>query len=230
MSCQRGNVNRVRPQKYKNVIAFKNNRYDSSKRIKMINDKEIAEVCKKCQDIIAWKVKYRKYKPLSQPKTCIKCHNKSVKDAYYNVCLPCAKNLEVCCKCGNKEEIVSHFSPSEKEQLQAMAQLDHEVKALPERKRRTYYRYLKKLKGKKKPQPAMNSESINAVSGVDGEAGKEDLAPPITPHEYITSARRKLEELKDGMGDHFEDDLEGLSITSDDDDDDDDDDDWEEES
>ncbi|XP_056601035.1 uncharacterized protein C9orf85 homolog isoform X2 [Triplophysa dalaica] len=53
-----------------------------------------------------WKVKYNKYKPLSQPRKCVKCLQKTVKDAYYIICKPCAIKLELCAKCGKKEEIV----------------------------------------------------------------------------------------------------------------------------
>lgn len=36
----------------------------------------------------------------------VKCTQKTVKDAYHIICKPCALQLEVCCKCGKKEEII----------------------------------------------------------------------------------------------------------------------------
>lgn len=36
----------------------------------------------------------------------VKCSQKTVKDAYYIICKPCSLQLEICCKCGKKEEIV----------------------------------------------------------------------------------------------------------------------------
>ncbi|MPC21874.1 uncharacterized protein E2C01_014878 [Portunus trituberculatus] len=80
MSCQRGNTSRTRKQKHSNITAFKNNIHDSSKRTLAMNNMEITEVCKRCQEVIAWKVKYKKYKPLSQPKTCTRCHQKNIKE------------------------------------------------------------------------------------------------------------------------------------------------------
>lgn len=36
----------------------------------------------------------------------VKCLQKTVKDSYYIICKPCALQLELCAKCGKKEEIV----------------------------------------------------------------------------------------------------------------------------
>lgn len=40
--------------------------------------------------------------------TCVsvRCSQKAVKDAYHIICKPCALQLQLCCKCGKKEEIV----------------------------------------------------------------------------------------------------------------------------
>ncbi|KAI7813584.1 hypothetical protein IRJ41_023198 [Triplophysa rosa] len=63
-------------------------------------------LCQHCKDVMEWKVKYNKYKPLTQPRKCVKCLQKTVKDAYYIICKPCALKLELCAKCGKKDEIV----------------------------------------------------------------------------------------------------------------------------
>lgn len=36
----------------------------------------------------------------------VKCAQKTVKDAYHIICKPCSLQLEICCKCGKKEDIV----------------------------------------------------------------------------------------------------------------------------
>lgn len=36
----------------------------------------------------------------------VKCLQKTVKDSYHIMCRPCACKLEVCAKCGKKEDIV----------------------------------------------------------------------------------------------------------------------------
>ncbi|XP_053558481.1 uncharacterized protein C9orf85 homolog [Bombina bombina] len=107
MSSQKGNVYRSRPQKHKNVTSFKNDKYNSSSsRIKKINSKLHDGVCQRCKEVLEWKVKYSKYKPLSQPKKCVKCLQKTVKDSYHIICKPCAVKLDICAKCGKNEEIV----------------------------------------------------------------------------------------------------------------------------
>ncbi|KAB7503877.1 C9orf85-like protein [Armadillidium nasatum] len=106
MSSQRGNVKRTRGQKYQNKSAFQNSLHDTSRKTKEINKLEILEVCKQCKDVIEWKIKYKKYKPLTQPKTCSNCHLKSIKFAYHTLCDPCGKKLDVCCKCRQPKEIL----------------------------------------------------------------------------------------------------------------------------
>lgn len=70
MSSKRGDVQRSRPQRHQNKTAFKNDLHDNSDKIKKLNSMCISEVCLKCKEVIQWKIKYRKYKPLTQPKTC----------------------------------------------------------------------------------------------------------------------------------------------------------------
>lgn len=105
MSTQKGNILRTRPQKHKNRTVFKNNLHDTSHQIKIINSLQVGDVCIRCKDIIEWKIKYKKYKPLKQPRTCVKCSQKNVKQAYHVMCTECGKKLELCTKCCQKKEI-----------------------------------------------------------------------------------------------------------------------------
>ncbi len=73
MSTQRGSgLTRKRTQKHKNTFAFKNDLHDKTPQMKKINQLNVCEVCERCKAQIEWKIKYKKYKPLSQAKTCIK--------------------------------------------------------------------------------------------------------------------------------------------------------------
>ncbi|XP_062063067.1 uncharacterized protein C9orf85 homolog [Lepus europaeus] len=110
MSSQKGNMARSRPQKYQNVFSFKNDRFDKSAQTKRINAKLHEGVCQRCKEVLEWRVKYSKYKPLSKPKKCVKCLQKTVKDSYHIMCRLCAYELEVCAKCGKKEDIVIPFN------------------------------------------------------------------------------------------------------------------------
>nr|XP_025034657.1 uncharacterized protein C9orf85 homolog [Pelodiscus sinensis] len=79
-------------------------------RVQKINAKLHDGVCHHCKEVLEWRVKFNKYKPLSKPKKCVKCLQKTVKDSYHIICRPCACELEVCAKCGKEEEIVVPIS------------------------------------------------------------------------------------------------------------------------
>lgn len=106
MSSQRGNVSRSRPQKHQNATVFRNNKYGATVQLKKANAKVHEGVCQRCKDVLEWKIKFNKYKALDQSKKCVKCLQKTVRDAYYIMCKPCALKLDLCAKCGKKEEIV----------------------------------------------------------------------------------------------------------------------------
>lgn len=105
MSSQKGNCSRSRGQKHQNATAFRNDKYGASVQVKKAKAKIHDGLCQRCKDVLEWKVKYNKYKPLTQPRKCVKCLQKTVKDAYHIICKPCALKLELCAKCGKKEEI-----------------------------------------------------------------------------------------------------------------------------
>ena len=68
MSTRRKGDNKKKGQKYQNTVAFKNNLHDKSKTTKAINSLVVRGVCERCREIIEWKKKYKKYKPLTAPK------------------------------------------------------------------------------------------------------------------------------------------------------------------
>uniref|UniRef100_A0A1A8S4R5 Chromosome 9 open reading frame 85 n=1 Tax=Nothobranchius rachovii TaxID=451742 RepID=A0A1A8S4R5_9TELE len=120
MSSQKGNISRSRGQKHQNSTAFKNDKHGASSQVKKANSKIHDGLCQHCKGVLEWKVKYNKYKPLTQPRKCVKCSQKTVKDAYHIVCKPCSLQLDICCKCGKKEDIIipvnSHSDNREEEE------------------------------------------------------------------------------------------------------------------
>jgi hypothetical protein len=100
MSSERGNVKRTRPQKHQNSTKFKNDLHDKSDKTKYLNQVEIKDLCPKCKAIIEWKIKYKKYKLMSGPAVCTKCHEKNIKLSYRTICPPCANSQQLCPKCG----------------------------------------------------------------------------------------------------------------------------------
>lgn len=152
MSTQRGNTERRnRPQKYKNRTAFKNDLHDKTPQIKQINSIQVSEVCQHCKSVIEWKIKYKKYKPLKQAKTCVKCNQRNIKKAYHVLCSGCAKNSKSCAKCLKTESQdveIEPAPPSMIEQMKLKAEMDRMIKTLPERKRRTFLRFMNQGKQK----------------------------------------------------------------------------------
>lgn len=161
MSTQKGNSQRSRPQKYKNKTSFKNSLHDTSNRTKSINNLQIGGVCERCKEIIEWKIKYKKYKPLSQPRKCVKCDQKNVKNAYHVMCTECGRKYGMCTKCCQSKEVVVP-KPTQQEQVQLDIELKNLLETLPERKRRTFLRY-------------MTKKNQNLQEGSNVEEHKDDL-------------------------------------------------------
>jgi len=63
-------------------------------------------LCHRCHAIIEWRKKYRKYKPLTNPRKCNQCAQKTVRFAYHTLCAPCSGAKRVCAKCGESRELV----------------------------------------------------------------------------------------------------------------------------
>lgn len=73
MSSKKGDSGRTRPQKHQNSFAFKNDLHDKhTPKIKLLNSINVCEVCEQCKLVIEWKIKYKKYKPLTKPRQCNK--------------------------------------------------------------------------------------------------------------------------------------------------------------
>ncbi|XP_013389338.1 uncharacterized protein C9orf85 homolog [Lingula anatina] len=172
MSSQRGNVRKTGPPKHQNKKAFKNSLHDTSKKTKEINSLEVTGVCARCKDIIDWKIKYKKYKPLTVPKKCTKCEQKSVKRAYYMICTDCAKHHGVCAKCGEKKDIVQGPGLSAEEEASLNSQLQQELKMLPERKRRTFLRL--QAEGKLSDTGSAATFEDNSDQDTDEDCQSED--------------------------------------------------------
>ncbi|KAI5625257.1 hypothetical protein C0J50_15116 [Silurus asotus] len=115
MSSHKSSGSRARGQKFQNATAFKNDKYGATPQVKKANAKVHDGVCQRCKEILEWKVKYNKYKSLTQPRKCVKCLQKTVKDAYYVMCRTCALQLQLCAKCGKSEEVVIPLDKKEEE-------------------------------------------------------------------------------------------------------------------
>lgn len=68
MSTRRGH-NAKKGQRHQNTKAYKNDLHDTSKVTKQINGLVVGGVCARCREIIEWRKKFKKYKPLAAPKS-----------------------------------------------------------------------------------------------------------------------------------------------------------------
>nr|XP_054754525.1 uncharacterized protein C9orf85 homolog [Lytechinus pictus] len=175
MSSQRGNVKKSKPPKHVNKTGFKNSMHDTSKRTKEINHLIISGVCLRCKEILEWKIKYKKYKPLTQPKKCTKCQQKRVKDAYHIICTVCREAENVCGKCGlqvDQEESDSNRLDSKEEAIEELA-------CLSERERRAYLRAQEKTSGSQEQSRLPRHQALEEVgeSHIDNiESSVETIA------------------------------------------------------
>jgi len=209
MSTQRGSgLTRNRAQKHKNSFAFKNDLHDKTPQMKKINQLNVCEVWERCKAQIEWKIKYKKYKPLSQAKTCIKCGNRTVKKAYHVACKDCSKKEKICAKClkSAAEVAIEPPEPTPEEQLQLKVEMDRLIKSLPERKRRTFMRFMKKGK------EVENNEDEDAGDLKNESEVKETIR---IPHSR-TDLMNKFESLKVAQGEEEDDDEDNSDFEDDD--------------
>jgi len=181
MSTKKGGDKRTRAQKYKNETAFKNNKYDSNSKAKLLNQLKFVNVCQKCRDVIEWKVKYNKYKPLTAPKKCVRCSEKKVKYAYHVACTDCVVEEKVCAKCLKDTEAVELPEPDESQRQRDEARLREELKSMPLRQQKTFWRQIEKdrLSDDKGPPSADHASSsrvleCNENSDTEGDSNTED--------------------------------------------------------
>lgn len=59
----------------------------------------IGGICPTCRAVLEWRKRFRKYKPLTVPKRCVRCGEKTVKEAYHIICRPCGAKNRACAKC-----------------------------------------------------------------------------------------------------------------------------------
>ncbi|CAI5737614.1 unnamed protein product [Peronospora farinosa] len=143
MSSQRGNMKKRAP-KHQNSFAFKHN--PKSKKTERIMLMPIHGLCEKCHQQIEWRKKYRKYKPLTQPGSCIFCHQKNVTSAYHSSCDSCAKERDICAKCCLTKEIVASEQELLAEHEKKEREFESSLEGMRERDRRAYVRKLDKEK------------------------------------------------------------------------------------
>ena len=92
-----------RGQKHQNTEAWVPNRADKHNSLQQLVNKlpsgAEAGLCQKCDEVVAWKKQFGKYKPLKQPAKCVACRAPAVMLAYHQLCRACADDRATCAKC-----------------------------------------------------------------------------------------------------------------------------------
>ncbi len=197
MAIERGTTRKgdqtKRPQKYQNQHAYKHNK--NSRLTRKIASIPIRELCSQCTEILEWKKKYRKYKPLTVPKKCIRCFGKTIFEAYHVICHECFQETNLCSKCQDPIEVKSEEIELESDIQSSLLKQEQDLKYMNERKRRTYLRNLEKgkpLTVNELSKPTQNSEnSIGHPSHTDDSLE----IPNISEINYVSSI-----EIYDGSG------------------------------
>ena len=105
-------------------------------------------VCATCHEIIEWKKKYGKYKPLKVPGKCVGCGSSTVVDAYHNICQQCAAATGACAKCQTGKAVAEKTLADERpnERMPDAGELAE----MNERQRRSALRKVEKAKKERK--------------------------------------------------------------------------------
>ncbi|KAF9546725.1 hypothetical protein EC957_009485 [Mortierella hygrophila] len=168
VSSRRGNPKKG-GQAHKNAYAFHANK--SSKITKRIAAMPVGGLCEKCVEVIMWRKKFKKYKPLTQMKKCVTCEQKAIKDAYHVMCNKCAGEKNVCAKCQESRDIVPTNIKTEKEIIAEQVELERLLSGMNERERRSY---LRQMERKPKKGEDDEDEGDDDDSDEDGSDDDED--------------------------------------------------------
>jgi len=206
MSTKAGQNHRTRPQKHQNNTVWKVDLHKSDPKTKLLQSLTVINCCQHCTGVLEWKIKYGKYKPLSKPVKCIKCGERKVKYAYHVLCQDCVSASGYCAKCNKPQEIVNTPEPSVAEAAKIENELQIELKALSERKRRTFLRYLSSREEGPKTTSEETEDSKEAVQ-LEANYIKDQKQSAIS---IKKEALEKLRELRDKFS--LEDDFNDLDF------------------
>lgn len=190
MSTAKGGVHSRAP-KHQNSFAFKHNK--NSKKTRKIAGIHHNSLCKRCQEQIQWRKKFRKYKPRKAPGKCRGCELKKITLAYHVLCNTCAEAKKVCPKCTKSEpneaeqkaaggltSATGADNAATDESIAKRSQVEHLLPAgMKERERRTILRKVDKgeMMIRRKEHDVIELVEIDKSTT---DAGDSDLKQPET--------------------------------------------------
>ncbi|CAO3611485.1 unnamed protein product [Mucor hiemalis] len=142
-TSRKGN-NKKKGQAHQNTTGWKANK--NSKKSLQIAALPVYGLCQRCTDVILWRKKYKKYKPLTTPKKCTQCEEKTIKEAYHVLCDNCAREKCVCAKCLESKEILASKDEfkSNADEMREEQERERMLDRMTLRQRRSYLRKLER--------------------------------------------------------------------------------------
>ncbi|KAI8978934.1 hypothetical protein BDB01DRAFT_763089 [Pilobolus umbonatus] len=142
-SSRKGN-NSKKGQAHQNTTSWKHNK--NSKKSREILALPVYGLCQRCTDVILWRKKYKKYKPLTTVKKCVGCQEKTIKEAYHVLCDKCARSKCVCAKCLESKQILVSKDEikSNADEMREGQELERMLGEMSLRQRRSYLRKLER--------------------------------------------------------------------------------------
>eukprot|EP00245_Coleochaete_scutata_P007578 TRINITY_DN23038_c0_g1_i1.p1 TRINITY_DN23038_c0_g1~~TRINITY_DN23038_c0_g1_i1.p1 ORF type:complete len:195 (+),score=41.81 TRINITY_DN23038_c0_g1_i1:116-700(+) len=131
----------------------------------------IRGICNRCKDIIEWKRKYGKYKPLVEAQKCKGCGKRAVRQAYHSLCTACSTEKNVCAKCMIPAPVVGR---EEEQAEKGRKELEQALGTLRERDRRTLLRVMEKG-GTAKTSTSKQTEGQGNESTAEGPSDGSDF-------------------------------------------------------
>jgi hypothetical protein len=164
--------------KYNNDFKFKHN--PKSKKSDMIATITHSGLCHRCSDKIAWKKKYRKYKPLKRSGKCYMCEQQTVKRAYHIICAQCSIDHHCCAWCkldfneqGSGGVVVTREEREKTAQLES-DKLYEQMSTMRERDRRTVMRRLQRSDSESESEDDEKETDANTKSEVPDDDEKAE--------------------------------------------------------
>ncbi|CAO3643744.1 unnamed protein product [Cunninghamella blakesleeana] len=174
-SSRKGNTKK-KGQAHQNSTAWKANK--NSKKSREIQALPVYGLCQRCTDVILWRKKYKKYKPLTSVKKCTNCEEKSIKEAYHVLCNKCATEKKVCAKCLESKEIITDKSEikTAADEVKEQQELERMLGQMTLRQQRSYLRKMERGDDVSNinDDDLSNFEFTDSEDDEDGENQNED--------------------------------------------------------
>jgi hypothetical protein len=150
-----------RGQKYQNTFAYKHN--PNSKKTKEILSIMHYGLCKRCNDKIEWRKRFRKYKPIKMPSRCNGCQERTVSLAYHTLCTGCASKSDVCPMCAKDRQAADAGPAANEDENEDEEAEDDETRHCQRANAKDVRTYLASLRERERRRLARQEETGQVV-------------------------------------------------------------------